>query len=111
MEKGFIISLIFAAIVGVFALSNSEPVTINLIFTELIMSQAIVIFLSAILGAIVVAFLGWVKGLKFKKEIRELNRKVLLIDDEKAKLVELMDKKEEQIKMLYDLNTDLQSKE
>jgi len=111
MEKGFIISLIIAALVGVFALSNGEHVEIDLIFTEVIMSQAIVIFISTFLGAIIVAFLGWMKGWKFKKQIKDLNKKIMTIEEEKLRLTEIIDKKEEQIKTLYNRNTEIISKD
>ena len=76
MEKGFIFSLIFAAIVAVFALNNGDKVLIDFLFTKVEISQAIVIFASAILGAVTVSILGGVKHLKFKKEIKELNKKI-----------------------------------
>lgn len=111
MEKGFILSLIFAGIVGMFALNNSEKVAIDLIFTQVEMSQAIVIFISAFLGAIIVAFLGWVKNLKFKKEIKELNIERNTIDEEKSKLIEQLESKEQQIMSLYKINTGLPVKD
>ena len=110
MEKGFIISLILAGIVGLFALSNGEKVEIDFIFTQVIMSQAVVIFISAFLGAIIVAFLGWVKGFKLKKEIKELNKKIIGFEEEKKRLDDSIIKKEEQIKALYDKNTEMFSK-
>lgn len=106
MEKGFILSLIFAGIVGIFALSNSEKVAIDLILTRVEISQAIVIFISAFLGAIIVAFLGWVKGLKFKKIIKELNREKDSIEEEKNKLMSQLESKEQQIMSLYKINTE-----
>lgn len=110
MEKGFIISLILAGIVGLFALSNGEKVEIDLIFTQVIMSQAIVIFVSAFLGAIIVAFLSWVKGFRLKKEIKELNRRIIGFEEDKKKLEDSIIKKEEQIKALYNKNTEMFSK-
>lgn len=110
MEKGFIISLILAGIVGLFALSNGEKVEIDFIFTQVIMSQAVVIFISAFLGAIIVAFLSWVKGFKLKKEIKELNKKIIGFEEEKKRLNDSIMKKEEQIKALYDKNTEMFSK-
>ena len=107
MEEGFIISLILAAIVAVFALSNGEKVAIDLIFTEVIMSQAIVIFISTFLGAVIVAFFGWMKSWKLKKEIKDLNKRIMLIEEEKLKLAEIIDKKEEQIKTLYNRNPEI----
>ena len=111
MEKGFILSLILAAIVGVFALSNGERVEIDLIFTEVFMSQAIVIFISTFLGAVIVAILGWMKSWKFKKQIRDLNKKIASVEEEKINLREILNNKEEQIKTLYNRNTEILSKE
>ena len=111
MEKGFIISLIIAALVGVFALSNGEYVEIDLIFTEVIMSQAIVIFISTFLGAIIVAFLGWMQGWKLKKQIKDLNKRISTIEEEKLRLTEIIEKKEEQINTLYNRNTEIISKD
>lgn len=111
MEKGFILSLIIAAIVGIFALSNGERVEIDLIFTEVIMSQAIVIFISTFLGAIIVALLGWVKSWKYKRQIKELNKKITMVEDEKRQLNDIINTKEEQIKTLYNRNTNIVSEE
>lgn len=111
MEKGFIFSLILAGIVGIFALNNAEKVSVDLIFTTLEISQAIVIFISAFLGAIIVAFLGWVKDLKFKKEIKELNQEKQIIEEERNKLISQLQSKEEQIMSLYKINTNLPSKD
>lgn len=111
MEKGFIFSLILAAIVGIFALSNAEKVSVDLIFTTVKISQAIIIFISAFLGAIIVAFLGWVKELKFKKEIKDLNQQKQVIEQERNKLVSQLESKEEQIMSLYKINTNIPSKD
>lgn len=107
MEKGFIFSLIFAALVGLFAVGNSDKVLIDLFFTEIEMSQAIVIFISALLGAIIVAFIGWVKTFKLKKEIKELHKKVESLENDKEKLSSLIKEKEE-ISQLNKINTEIQ---
>ncbi len=86
MEKGFIFSLIIALVVGVFAISNGEKVEIDLIFTEIMISQAIVIFISTFLGAIIVSLISWVKSWRYKKEIKELNKRLILVDEEKEKI-------------------------
>lgn len=109
MDKGFIFSLIFAILVGLFALGNSNKVLIDLFFTEIEMSQAIVIFISALLGAIIVAFMGWVKTLKFKKEIKELHKQIESLEDDKEKLASLINSKDE-MDQLNDLNIEVQSK-
>ena len=106
MEKGFILSLIFAGIVGIFALSNSERVSIDLIFTTLEISQAIVIFISAFLGAIIVAILGWVKDLKYKKRIKELTRENDMIQEDRSNLLGQLEAKEKEIMSLYKINSE-----
>lgn len=108
MEKGFIFSLIFAALVGIFAVGNSEKVLIDLFFTKIEMSMAIVIFISALLGAIIVAFIGWVKTLKLKKEIKELHKKIESLENDKGNLSSLIESKEE-IDQLHKIKTEIQS--
>ena len=100
MEKGFIFSLIFAVIVAVFALNNGDKVLIDFLFTKIEISQAIIIFASAILGAVTVSILGIVKSLKIKKEFRELNRNIISLKEEKKDLELLLKKKEEEIRIL-----------
>ncbi len=100
MEKGFVFSLIFAAIVAVFALNNADKVLIDFLFTKVEISQAIVIFASAILGAVTVSVLGLVKNIKFKKEIKELNKKVDSIENERKNLESLLEERGEEIKSL-----------
>ena len=41
MEKGFIIALVFALIVGVFALANGEQVAIDFVFTEVMQKSMV----------------------------------------------------------------------
>ncbi len=104
MEKGFIISLIIAVIVGIFAVSNGERVEVDLIFTRVYMSQAIVIFISTFLGAVIVAIIGWIKSWKYKKLIKELNKKITTLEDDKMRILQEVEKKEEQISTLYNRN-------
>ena len=76
MEKGFILSLVFAAIIALFALNNSEKVLIDLFFTEVQLSQALIILVSTLFGAIIAAIFSGVRSLKLKKEIKHLNKLV-----------------------------------
>jgi uncharacterized integral membrane protein len=70
----FIVGLVFAIIVTIFALTNSNPVVINMIFYKLESSQALVIFISAALGAIIAASLGLVSHIKLKSQIKTLRK-------------------------------------
>lgn len=100
MGKNFILSLIFALIVGVFALSNGEKVVIDFIFTEVYISQALVIIISATLGAIIVFLLSLVKNLGLKKEIKLLKKERDEIFNEKLQLEEGLYLKKEELNEL-----------
>ena len=102
MEKGFILSLIFAAIVAIFALKNGDKVLIDFLFTKVEISQAIIIFGSVILGAVIVSILTTMKNIKFKKEIKELNKKINSIQEEKDDLNIILEEKERKIQFLED---------
>jgi|GEM_PF-3488136 Uncharacterized integral membrane protein len=83
----FILSLILAVIVTVFALTNSSQVVINFFFTEFTGSLALVIFMSAMLGALVVMFLGIGRFIGFKLETKRLNKEKTTLTKEKESLV------------------------
>lgn len=71
----FIVGLLVCAIVAIFALTNSQTVAINLFFYKFEgVSQAVVIFVSAALGALIVTFLGLVKHIMLKSEIRKYKK-------------------------------------
>lgn len=71
MEFRFVISLIFAIIVALFAILNSGVVTISFLFAEFQVSQALVILISATLGAIIVMLLGAVKQYKLQRKNKD----------------------------------------
>lgn len=70
----FLVSLLFAIIITIFALTNANPVVINLLFYKFEASQALVIFVSAALGAVIVASLGLVNHIKLKNQIKNLHK-------------------------------------
>ncbi|SHI03430.1 LapA family protein [Sporanaerobacter acetigenes] len=82
MQWGFILSLIFATLVTIFALRNANEVLIDFLFGKVNISQALVIFISAILGAVIVAIMGGIRNLRLKKEVKELNKKLELLVQE-----------------------------
>ncbi len=91
MQINFILSLIFATFIAIFALKNGNKVLIDFLFAKVNISQAIVIFISAILGAVIVAILGSVRSFKLKKKIKELKSKLVLVEDEKDNLMDLLE--------------------
>ncbi len=101
MQKSLIITLILAIIIGVFALSNSEAVEIDFVFAEVILSQAIVIFISVLLGAVVAVLLGIVREHKLKKTIKEQKQTITTLEKDIADLNLQIQSKEEKLKLLY----------
>ncbi|SHH99656.1 lipopolysaccharide assembly protein LapA domain-containing protein [Clostridium grantii] len=86
MQLGFIFSLIFAIIVTIFALQNSAAVNINFLFANVEVSQALVIFVSAVFGAIIVAILGFYRGVKIKMSLKKSNKQLVTLEDEKTSI-------------------------
>lgn len=76
MQFGFIMSLVFAILIALFAVQNSNVVTIQLIFWKVELSQSVVILASAAIGAIIAAFLSIFKRFKSSLKIRELNHQI-----------------------------------
>ncbi len=68
----FIISLIFSGVIAFFALINGSTVTVDLFFYKIEASLALVVLASAILGAIIVTFLGLAQYIKMKMEIKKM---------------------------------------
>ena len=100
MEKGFILSLIFAAIIAIFALNNSAVVPVDFVFAEVEISQAIVILISAIFGAVVAAIFSGVRSIKSRRRIRGLESEIHDLE-EKNKVLNLdLQAKDAQIKNL-----------
>lgn len=89
MQILFILSLVFAILVSIFAVMNSDPVTIKLLWKQFEFSQAIVILGSAVFGATIVAFLGMFSKIKSSLKIRELQNKIKKLEKEmEAKSIE-----------------------
>lgn len=70
----FIISLIFAVFVAIFALINGDQVAVNLFFYKFESSLALIILSSAVLGALIAGLLGIAQHIKLRMEIRRLNK-------------------------------------
>ena len=70
MQKNVIITLVFAIFVALFALLNADKVPVNLVFTQIEISAALVILISACLGAVIVYSLEAVQKIKVKKQCK-----------------------------------------
>ncbi|PAB56632.1 LapA family protein [Anaeromicrobium sediminis] len=82
MQFGFIFSLIFAILVALFAIQNSESVVISFLFAEFNVSQALVILISSVLGAVIVMLLGVIKQIKLQLKIKEQSKKIKNLEEE-----------------------------
>lgn len=95
MQAGFIVSLFFAIVVAVFALKNGSSVNIDFLFAKIQVSQAIVIFVSAALGAVIVTILGLVRQVKLTMNLKEQGKLITSLENEK----QLLESKIEELKL------------
>jgi len=96
MDWRFVLSLIFALLVSIFALQNAGSVDINFLFMKLSISQALVIFISAIFGAATVMMLSVIRWIKLNSKIKSSLKTITALEEEnnelKAKLEEIKTK-------------------
>lgn len=97
MQLKFIFILILSVIVALFAIQNSAAVPVNFMMYHLEISQALIILISAIIGAIIAFSLGLMKqfsvskSLKGKdKKIRELETSIANLKIENAEQIQKM---------------------
>lgn len=94
MQKNMVITLLFSILIALFAILNAAVISVNLIFVTLEVSAALVILISASLGAILVYFLDLATKMKLKKtnkltEIKYEEQLELFVVKEKAYLEEI----------------------
>lgn len=86
MQFWFILSLIFAVLIALFAVLNSDEVTLNLVITTLSTRQSVIILASAAIGAIIASFIGMFRALKSSLKIRDLNNQIKELQQNLEKL-------------------------
>lgn len=74
MEFKFIVSLIFAVVVAIFAIQNAGSVDVKFFYAKFRISQAVVILGSAIIGAIIAVLLGLIKQIKLNMKVKQLTK-------------------------------------
>ncbi len=84
MQVYIVLILIFAIIITLFALFNSVVVPVSLLFFEVEISLALVIIISTLIGAVLVALIGTAKKVKSVKEIKALQKKSTEIEKQIA---------------------------
>jgi|SRR5690554_768799 len=84
MSWRFVLSLFFALVVALFAIQNAAAVDITFIVWHVSISQALVIIISAIFGAIIVTLLSLIKHLQLNSVIKNNKRTISNLEDENA---------------------------
>lgn len=93
MDWKFVLALVFALLVAVFALQNAGAVDISFLTMELSISQALVILVSAAFGALVVLLLSLVRWIKCQAKIKS-----------SAKTISALEQENKNLKMKLDIN-------
>ena len=86
MQTQLIVFLIFALLIAAFALQNTMPVVVKILFWEANLSLVLVVLGSVAVGAILLFTINIVKQMNANKEIKELKRQILFLTNEKEKL-------------------------
>jgi lipopolysaccharide assembly protein A len=86
MDWKFVLALVFASIVAVFALQNASAVDISFLTLNLSISQALVILLSAVFGALVVLLLSLVRWIKCQTKIKSQSKSISTLELENKQL-------------------------
>ncbi|WFA07787.1 LapA family protein [Tissierella sp. Yu-01] len=91
MEFKFIVSLIFAILVAIFAIQNAGYVEVRFFFGHFTISQAVVILISAVVGALIVLLLGLIKQIRQNLKMKQLSKEIELLKIEKNQLRSKLD--------------------
>ncbi len=86
MDWKFVVALLFALIVAVFAIQNAEAVEVSFLTFEMSMSQALVILISAAFGALAVLMLSLIRWIKYKAKIIGSTKSINSLEQENKKL-------------------------
>ncbi|MBC8587087.1 LapA family protein [Paratissierella segnis] len=111
MTGRFVISLIFAVIVAIFALQNAASVTIKFFFAEFTISQALIILISAVFGAIIVLILGTIKQFKTNMKVKNLSKSTEKLEEENRELKERIEQKSNDFNNIEANNMDMNNVE
>ncbi len=84
MQIGFILILIIAIFVTIFAIQNGDFVAIDLFFARYEMPLAVIMLICLVLGAVIVLILGTTRQFKKRSEHKELKNKNKTLEGEKA---------------------------
>ncbi|WP_051541681.1 LapA family protein [Clostridium lundense] len=104
MQFGFILSLVFAILITIFAIQNSSIITVSFLFAKLEISQALIIFISVILGALIIMLLGLKREFSLKHSNKQLTKKLDEIKLENSNLLKENKELKEELEKAKNLN-------
>ncbi len=81
MDWRFVVSLLFAVVVAIFAIQNADSVDVKFLAWSLSVSQALVILISAVFGAIVVMFLSIIRWVRMRSQIKSAHKEVAALEE------------------------------
>lgn len=76
MQIALVLALIIAIAVAVFAIQNAASVVVSVLFWNIETSLVILVFGSALAGAVVSALLAGVRWVRLSKELRACRRRI-----------------------------------
>ncbi|NLM44074.1 MAG: LapA family protein [Clostridiales bacterium] len=82
MQLTVIISMFFALFIAIFAVQNASVITINFLWYEKNMSQALVILGSTLVGIIIMVPFDIIRRIKTGIKINELNNRIRKLNEE-----------------------------
>jgi len=82
MSWKFVLSLLFALVVAVFAIQNAAAVDVQFLKWEVSISQALIVLIAAIIGALIVLLLSLVKQVKLMAGIRAEKKTATSLESE-----------------------------
>lgn len=110
MQIGFIVILIIAIFVAIFAIQNGDMVSLDLFLTEVNMPLAVVIMSCIILGAVIVLILGTTRQFKSRSQTKEMKNKLKTLEGDRILADNNIKSMETEIQTLMENNNSLISK-
>lgn len=109
-QIGFIVVLIVAIFIAIFAIQNGAPVDVDLFFVTFETPLAVVMMTCIIIGAVLILLLDTTRQIKKRSESKELKNKLKTLEGDKilaeTKLIEV----ETELKSLRENNDTLTAK-
>ncbi len=97
IKLNFIFSLLLAIVIAFFAIANSDVVTINFLVAEIPVSQALVIFISTTVGALIVLLFSLVNEFKLKRNLKKESKELEGLKEENSKLKDRLESLQDEL--------------